>query len=508
MISDFFQVKSVYLSVSLIFLTGVILYLPSLSVEFIADEIAFISRNDPGELQNLPGLLDKKDYDGDYYRPAGNFISGVLTLAVGYNPVYYRLFNLLLNSLNGLLVFLFLLELLKQHERKGIIAFFGALFFISFPLNDYAVIWHPDLFDRVMMSFYFLSLIYFLKNKIVLSLVFFLLSVLSKEMAFSLPVIIVLLSYNTTRKFAESIKASLPYFIILLLLFFFRWIVFNNNLLDLQDAHAGGTIPDMVKNLFLFQGMLVFPFFLRETEMLLRAYPTAAIFLAGTIGLASAYYIFKHRRSDILFWFLLLFIIISILPASRLLMRWYLYLPSAVFASLLAYTIFTLRFSIRTAVICAALIFSLYYGYTLYRQTVWIDVSVSGKDAVTALLNEYKEELAENQELIFLTIPAKVNDIPLFQLAFDHHLNYYLKGNRSVNVLTRSYLSDIEDEIEVIPLRDGYSISHTGDNYFMLSGNEKNVKFINDQTIFYSEDKEPQKNIFTFSKGKFQLIKE
>jgi protein O-mannosyl-transferase len=346
------RIKLIY--ILLVFVSGILLYSPSLSIPFLNDEIAFITRNQAEDFSDIISLWDKKEYDGDYYRPAGNFISGLLTSIISYNSAGYRIFNMVLHALNGVLVFLFISLLLNDKERHKLTPLFGALFFIAFPLNDYAVIWHTDLFDRIMMTFYLLSVIYFLKkNKPgIVSVLFFLLSLLSKEMALSLPAVILLLSYYRNRLLLKSLKHTLPYFVVVLVLILFRWIAFNNNLFNLQDAHAGIGIIPALKNVILFMGMLVFPFFLRETQEFISAYPLAILFPAILIFSGLLYWIIKFRRKDLMLFLLLLILIITILPASRLLMRWYMYLPSAGFAALLSYLIFSSKFDYRKLLRC------------------------------------------------------------------------------------------------------------------------------------------------------------
>jgi len=73
-----------YLFPGIIIITAVLLFLPSLNIPFINDEVAFIKRNSVENISGLAGLFDKKDYDGDYYRPVVNFLSGLLTMAGGY----------------------------------------------------------------------------------------------------------------------------------------------------------------------------------------------------------------------------------------------------------------------------------------------------------------------------------------------------------------------------------------------------------------------------------------
>jgi len=516
MISSEASRRTNYLFILLIILTGISIYIPSINIEFVNDEIAFISRNKADSISELAGLFDKKDYDGDYYRPLANLTTGLITLAGGYEVWVYRVFNLLLHTANGVLVYLFILLLMRGKEKDMLTALFGSLFFLAFPLNDYAVIWHTALFDRLMMLFYLLSMIYFLReNKPgAVSVIFFLLAALSKEMAFSLPLVIFFLAPHSKSGAAKALKASLPYIIILAGLLFFRWIIFSNNIFSLQDAHSQSGLQDIFRNYILFGGMLVFPFFLRETQELLAAHSGLLLIAGVTAFIIAVFLIYKYRRKDYLFFTIIILLLITILPASRLLMRWYLYLPSAFFCTLLAYLIFSSRINIRASLTAALLVFTLYYSYLLYRETRWIEISAGGKYAVNNLINENKEDIYKAAGITFLTVPAKVDDIPLFQLGFDHHLNHYLESFREISVLSRSYLSGINDMIGSEDDKGEFNLTHTGDNYFILSGIEKSIKFNSKdfqkgklKHIQYKNGKDPLRIIFTFSEGNFYRIK-
>ncbi len=500
-----------------ILLAGFILYLPSVRIPFLNDELAFISRNQADSFTSLLDLFSRKSYDGDYYRPVVNFISGILSFAAGYNAVFYRFFNLLLHSVNGLLVYSAASLLLEGNKRKELIAFFGALLFISSPINDYAVIWHTDLFDRIMMFFYLLSLIWFIRAGSwgYLSLIFFLLSALSKEMAFSLPFIILMLSVsiNGREQLTKAVKDFLPYFILLIILLVFRWLSFDNNIFALKDAHSAGTPADVIKNVIFFTGMLIFPFFLREIQELIKSNLLVFLVSGGILILSAFYYILRKKRKDFFLILMIFFILITILPASRLLMRWYLYLPSAGFALLLSYLMLNGWPDIRKGILSVLIVFVIYYSYTIHRETRWIEVAGMGRNAVVNL----KEQITgtDKNELIFLTVPAKVDDIPLFQLGFDHHLRIMLGIDNKISVLSKSYLESPSALIETNISPGDIMLSQTGDNYFMLSDIGKNIKFsdtdINNnklKNIHFINNKEPYKTLFTFSEGKFQIIKE
>lgn len=109
-----------------------ILHFPSVKIPFINDEIAFIQRNSVTSFIGYLNLFDKKDYDGYYYRPLGNFISGITTSFFHYNFIDYRLFNISLLICAGVIVYFLMLNILSNNRNKKLIAFFSSLFFIVF----------------------------------------------------------------------------------------------------------------------------------------------------------------------------------------------------------------------------------------------------------------------------------------------------------------------------------------------------------------------------------------
>ena len=255
------------LFVTIIILTSFSIYLPTIKIPLINDEIAFIQRNEISSIKDSPTLFEKKDYDDNYYRPLPDLVSGLTTLVFKYNYSYYRIFNICLHTISGILIYYFLLSLPFTNNRKKFIALFSALFFITFPLHDYSVIWHTDLFDRIMLIFYIAGLLVFIKNDLkpgFFSIVLFSLALLSKEMAFSFPLIIGLI-YFCFNKNKSSIKEGLytilPYFTVAILFILLRIIIFGNNIFTEKGAHSAGTLIDVLRNYVHILRLINFPFF-------------------------------------------------------------------------------------------------------------------------------------------------------------------------------------------------------------------------------------------------------
>ena len=158
------------------------------------------------------------------------------------NPLGYHLTNLILHLLNSLLVF-YLIYLLSGNIG---VSFITAILFGIHPLHVESVAWVSERKD-VLYSFFFLSsciaYLYYRRREhsskyYILSLFLFLCSLLSKSMAVTLPLLLLLMDYYLKRKPSKTIFLDkIPYFflsIISCLIVFFGVILFGG---IRQEAH-------------------------------------------------------------------------------------------------------------------------------------------------------------------------------------------------------------------------------------------------------------------------------
>jgi protein O-mannosyl-transferase len=133
------------------------------------------------------------------------------------NPMPYHAVNIAIHLLNCVLVF----HLILRAGSSIPVAFITALLFGIHPLHVESVAWISERKDVLYAFFYLLSLICYLSylNKeharkyYLFALFFFLLSLLSKPMAVTLPVILFLFDYLHNKKFDyRSILEKIPFF--------------------------------------------------------------------------------------------------------------------------------------------------------------------------------------------------------------------------------------------------------------------------------------------------------
>jgi tetratricopeptide (TPR) repeat protein len=205
-----------------------IAYLPSLQNDLLKtwDDQAYVTNNSLVKSLSAENILKIfKEDKGTYanYHPLTT-----LSLAVNYHfskedPFAYHLSNLLLHLLNTLLVFIFIWLLTKKNLEIAAVA---ALLFGLNPIHVESVAWISERKDVLYAFFFLASLIayqQFLKRSdwklYALSLLLFLCSMLSKAMAASLPLVLILIGFMEKRRWSwKLLPDKIPYLVVAFLL--------------------------------------------------------------------------------------------------------------------------------------------------------------------------------------------------------------------------------------------------------------------------------------------------
>jgi len=140
----------------------------------------------------------------------------------GLNPHAYHATNLIFHSLNSILVFCLFLIL----SGNKIISFFVSIFFAIHPMHVESVAWISERKDVLYALFYLGSMIaylrylnnFFKKRYLIISIILFIISLFTKPMAVSLPLVLFLLDYYYDRKIEKRvIIEKIPFFILAIL---------------------------------------------------------------------------------------------------------------------------------------------------------------------------------------------------------------------------------------------------------------------------------------------------
>lgn len=197
-----------WLHLMLLFIISISVYLNTLHHPFVYDDEYYVVNNlQIRNWRHLPALL-VSSYPADtekqgLYRPLTT-----LSYLIDYtfwelNPKGYHFTNLILHSLNTLLVY-FLVKIL--FPSTILLAFFSALFFALHPVHTEAVSWVVGRAELLAACFYFLTLLLWKKSQgeshlqkqpgwYLFSLGTFFLALLSKEIAITLPLLVFCISF-------------------------------------------------------------------------------------------------------------------------------------------------------------------------------------------------------------------------------------------------------------------------------------------------------------------------
>ena len=191
-----------YMPIALLVLICVLVYLNSLSNGFVFDDRGTIVENKyiTGVIEHLPSFFNSSYFtiaeSEASYRPVATLSYHLLYAMFKLDPLGYHLGSLILHITNVILVYC-LVNLLQKNKTTALVA---GLLFACHPVLTEAVNCISFNEDLLAALFYLLSFIFYItpgaENKkfktshYILSLVFYLLGLLSKEMAITLPVII------------------------------------------------------------------------------------------------------------------------------------------------------------------------------------------------------------------------------------------------------------------------------------------------------------------------------
>ncbi|MBS2002720.1 MAG: hypothetical protein JST44_14515 [Cyanobacteria bacterium SZAS LIN-5] len=382
-----------------------------------------------------------------FYRP---LIS--LTLALDYlfwkaNPVGYHITNLLYQIASSILLFLCTRRLFsfKTAAESNCVGFLAGAFFAACPLHPEVVSWIIARVDSVQTTFLLASLWMYLRARDLvspplsraLSYSCFVLALLSKEMAITLPPTLVLLELIKSEKsgFIERIKeagkATWQYWLILAIYMgvrtaslgtisggyagsigqglssslFKRWFQdgsFGRVLLPLNIELPGGTAHKLVRSLKLFYelaaALLVARMALLFRDGALSVYLRRLLFAAGwfVIAMLPTYQVWNLTET---------------LQGSR-----FIYLGTAPLCLLAALLISPLRFEINCAgsklinllsSIVSVLILWTGMQITYQNNSAWAQASKGVRDFRAAIEHWFEARENEGRKLVVLNIPQK-----------------------------------------------------------------------------------------------------
>ncbi len=442
---------------------------PAWHAFFHSDDFEYLDRRfdtDKIFLANKEGVR----YEGGRYRPL-TILTVLMDRAIwGLNPTGYNLTNKIFHVICTGEVYYLTNMLFPGNNMRG---FLSALFFSVHPIFTDTIFWISARPDSLCCIFYILSIILFHKKILPLSYISFIFALMAKEMAVTLPAIILITSLilqpenkkkictrHVSRVTRHALKNAIPYFIILFIYMIFRLIFLGS-----MTGGTGNTnftffrILKHLKEAFYF---MTFP----ASRYDLVIFLFLAIFLSVK---SLRKYIFQK---DILY--CLLWILITLVPVLGLMARWYMYIPFIGLSMALSIILVRLEnFYIKIFFAVITIIIIVTNMYLVRREaTLWYQ---SGN-----LVKTIEEDIYsyKNNESYIFNVPAAVMDNSFFGLGEKPVFAYNLE--KAVNIIhgsdlrvypvTTVFLTDFS----VIPAG---TIKKIDDKTFFIRLNEEKSRF-------------------------------
>lgn len=331
-----------------------------------------------------------KDRGNNFYRPVYSLMNMLNYRMGGGTPLIFHVTNTLFHAASAVLVFMLLLLIFNNIYA----AFGAALLFALNPVQTEAVTYIAGRADPMYTFFALSSIITFIKffnegKKIYFyfsSLAFFVLAVLSKEAGIITPFLI-LLCLSVLPKKAQpppeksKVLALAPYFVILGIYILLRATVLNFSKagfisLPIIPPPLYSRILTACKAIFLYFKFLLVPVrfqletYLPVSRSLMETRTLMAV--TGVVCLTTLFFFLGRKSKNIFFgtlwFFLLLFPMLNIIPINAIFSVHWIYLASVGFFFILSTALWQIfeRFNLKPYVFVAVI---LIYGVVLGAMT-------------------------------------------------------------------------------------------------------------------------------------------
>ena len=414
--------RSILLVCFTIFLLGTLLYSNTFHAGFYFDDhVAIVGNPAIRDLGNLRAIWDA------FHTRVIAGLSFALNYALGkLNPFGYHLLNITCHLLSSLLIYVFVVWTLKtpsmvgsplaQHDRE--VAVVASLIFLVHPIQTQAVNYLWQRVTCLATLFYLASLVLYARARLKRSLTAYLgawgttlLAMFTKEIAFTLPVTILLYEFfffgPREGKGRQKYRWALP-FLLTLFVIPSVWLLFDQTSLELMrfpslaDASGKQTVFGSLSHLtrwnsrislsrqdYFWTQLKVLRTYLRLLgfpvhQNLYYDYPPSHHFtdpgvlgslflLIGVIVLGVQMFRKERLASFGIFWFLTTVSVESLVVLPDVIFEHRLYLPLVGFSLFLSSSLFSLMKHARSAVLVSSLLVFVFSGATYRRNEVWKD---------------------------------------------------------------------------------------------------------------------------------------
>lgn len=446
-----------------------LVYYNTLQNDFVFDDESVVQNYMAiRDLSNIPKFFTAQEgfhkVIGRYYRPVVSTTYTVDYALWGLTPEGFHLTNIIINAVAVLFLFAVLRRLFSEYKYGLLASLISTLIFAAHPVHTEAVSWISGRTDSLVTLFFFAAFYFYLMyaeenmNKyFLLSLVFYSLGLLSKEMIVTFPVIIILFDFLWRKKsFRELLNNWKTYalFVLLTVLYLvIRYLVLKDVVERTKYNYFYGkdfvtVFATMLKTIPVYLKLLVFPVGLLyhyngvipDSDSFLDGSVVFSVILVVallTVSLA-LYKNYGKISFCILFVFVTLLPVMNIIPTMNFMAERFLYITSFAISLLIAYLMSEfMSEKFKNLVIPLLLAVFLAFTYlTVKRNYQWKDndtlyLTGEGKDGSVLLINignifANRKQFDEAEKRYRRAIEIRNNNV------LAHHnlgLIYLVKGN-------------------------------------------------------------------------------
>lgn len=367
------NIKPVYCYLIIIAVTFIV-FANALDGGFVFDDESVVVNNSSiQDLSNIPKFFTAEEgfhkVIGKYYRPLVSASYAVDFSIWGLNPYGFHLTNIIIHCIASMLLFRIFQLLFWRYKYRNIFSLLTALIFAVHPVHTEAVTWISGRTDSMVTLFFFASFIFYLEytreqkhdrrtGQIVsvqthrpvylyLSLLFYAVGLLCKEMLVTMPVIILLYDFVYRRKDLDYLKKNAFVYILFGVITVAFMLIRHNLLKDIPDRETYlyffgkddvTAIATMLKTIPVYFRLLFAPFGLlyhyngviRDSDSFLDL-PVVLSALFILLLIYASYFFYKRDSIvsfAILFFLVTLLPVMNIVPTMNLMAERFLYLVS------------------------------------------------------------------------------------------------------------------------------------------------------------------------------------
>jgi len=374
-------------------LIGFLAYLPSLFGGFVWDDEDFVYANTYVKEFQINKFWSENAIAGrgknsNYYRPIQFSMYALIYKVAGPNPFAFHAVGIALHITAAVLV----LIVITVITDITAISFLTALFFLIHPLQTESISYISGHSDPLYVVFFLLSILFFLKRSErmlykVLSIVFFIIALLSKELALILPGILFLMSKKNKNDLLFIGVYSLV--ALLYLISRFTFLQFSDITLfwkgNPYGEHFITRLATFFQNFFVYLGLLIYPKNLfMERDFTVNVVTSlwsgwTFLFLILNTGIAIMYLKNRNKEHVRLFLFFWVAFLLSLGPYSGIFLlngifyEHYMYLPQMFFWAGMFCLTHKLLKSLKILKILMFVLLFLFLVRSYVRQYEWID---------------------------------------------------------------------------------------------------------------------------------------